>query len=194
MKHKSITGLHIRERLQRMSKKKEVQKMAVVNEMLLGSFEMSDANGQLLVAKPKAFNPREADLWVDNIRHAVSMLRGDVRMQGWVLGPECKEQPRGKATLESGVDKDIVIHAVAQNLPKKKKELFARRSTSAERETKWFCSLRGKVLKFFEDEQCEVGGWAGALLLLTVCLSRHHALRKRATFWGRIPVERFGGQ
>ena len=153
-KSKSITGLHIRERLRRMSKKKEAQKMTVLNELLQGTFELKDTKKNMLVAKPKSHSAKECDLWVENMRHAVLMLKGEVRMQGWVLAPEVKEKARGKTALDAGIEKDIVINAVAHNQSKKKK-IFARKSSIADQGVKWFCSLKGKTLKFYKDESCD---------------------------------------
>ena len=128
--------------------------MTVLNEILQGCFELRDANGLHLVAKPKTFSAKEVDLWVENVRHAVSMLQGEVRMKGWVLAPEAKTKPRNKTALDAGIEKDIVIHAVAHNIPKKKNMLF-RKSSIASNEAKWFCLLKGKVLRFFNNEDCD---------------------------------------
>lgn len=128
--------------------------MTVLNEILQGCFELRDANGTHLVAKPKTFSAKEVDLWVENVRHAVSMLQGEVRMKGWVLAPEAKPKPRNKTALDAGIEKDIVIHAVAHNIPKKKSMLF-RKSSIASNEAKWFCLLKGKVLRFFNNEDCD---------------------------------------
>ena len=154
-KTKSITGLHIRERLARMSQKKEVQKTTALNEILHGAFQLRDANGLLLVAKPKSFSSKECELWVENIKHAITTTQREVRMQGWVLAPEVKTTQKGKAELEVGIEKDIVLHAVAHSQPKKTGIAFLRKSSVADQEAKWFCVLKGKVLQFFADEMLD---------------------------------------
>ena len=62
-------------------------------------------SGRVLVAKPKATHAREADAWLDSVRHSMELMQhGKLRLQGWVLAPEAKAVGECPSFVEHAVD------------------------------------------------------------------------------------------